>query len=207
MELIKIEEREGKETVSARDLHKFLENGRDFSHWIVDRIGKYDFIKDEDFTIIQTKSNGGRPSKEYYLSLDMAKELSMVERNSKGKEARAYFIACEKKSLDLVQEMSPIEMMAKQAQLMLENEKKMIAVESRLDHIEAKQITSEVNYFTVSGYCSLNRIQASQIQAADLGRKCAKLSRQKGIRVESVPDARYGRVNTYSIEVLKEIVC
>lgn len=206
MELIKIEEIEGKETVNARDLHEFLEVKTKYSDWISRRISEYGFIQEIDFiTILRNETSP--PTKFCFLSLDMAKELSMVERNDKGKEARAYFIACEKKAKGEFQVMTPVEMMAKQAQLMLENEKKMIAVESRLDHIEAKQITSEVNYFTVSGYCSLNRIQASQIQAADLGRKCAKLSRQKGIRVESVPDARYGRVNTYSIEVLKEIVC
>lgn len=43
------------------------------------------------------KNKGGRPTKEYFLTLDMAKELSMVERNEKGKQARKYFIECEKR--------------------------------------------------------------------------------------------------------------
>ena len=88
------------ETVSARELHAFLEVGRDFTNWVKGRISEYDFVENQDFVVFaQTGENstGGRPSTEYYITLDMAKELSMVERNSKGKQARKYFIECEKK--------------------------------------------------------------------------------------------------------------
>ena len=95
-ELIKIEEREGKKTVNARNLHIILDSKQDFSNWISSRIEKYGFVKGEDFTIVLLKSNGGRPSMEYHVSIDMAKELSMVERNEKGKQARQYFIECER---------------------------------------------------------------------------------------------------------------
>ena len=87
------------ETVSARELHAFLEVGRDFSTWINNRISEYDFIENQDFVVFHKKGenpNGGRPSQEYYITLDMAKELSMVERNEKGRQARKYFIECEK---------------------------------------------------------------------------------------------------------------
>jgi phage anti-repressor protein len=86
-------------TVNARDLHAFLGNKDNFATWIKDRINQYDFIENQDFiSFLETtkKPQGGRPSKEYHLTLDMAKELSMVERTAKGKEARQYFIACEK---------------------------------------------------------------------------------------------------------------
>lgn len=101
MELIKIEKHnvgdDYIDTVNARHLWNFIESGQDFSHWITGRIEKYGFVNGGDFTIILSKSNGGRPSKEYHVSTDMAKELSMVERNAKGKQARQYFIDCEKK--------------------------------------------------------------------------------------------------------------
>lgn len=97
-ELIKIEERDGIETVNARELHEFLESGRQFSNWITQRIDSYGFVEGEDFITELLKSSGGRPSKEYYISIDMAKELSMVENNEKGKEARQYFIAVEKRA-------------------------------------------------------------------------------------------------------------
>jgi anti-repressor protein len=89
------------DTVNARELHTFLELGRDFSNWIKARIAQYGFEEGEDFILIRqngrTKNQGGdRRSMNYFITLDMAKELAMVERNEKGKQARRYFIDCEK---------------------------------------------------------------------------------------------------------------
>lgn len=95
-ELIKIIEENGINTVNARDLHKFLEVKKDFSDWIKLRIEKYGFVENEDFTSILGKSSGGRQPIEYHISIDMAKEIAMVENNERGKQARRYFIECEK---------------------------------------------------------------------------------------------------------------
>lgn len=84
------------QTVSARELHAFLEVQTAFKDWIARRIVDYDFDDGIDFCSILSESSGGRPSREYYITLDMAKELAMVERNEKGKQARKYFIECEK---------------------------------------------------------------------------------------------------------------
>lgn len=87
--------------VNARDLHSFLQVGKVFAAWIQERIGKYEFVENEDFTVTVSKT-GIRSNviqKDYLLALDMAKELSMVENNDKGREARRYFIAMEKKAL------------------------------------------------------------------------------------------------------------
>jgi len=92
-------------TVSARQLHSFLEVGKVFGAWIQDRIASFGFVEGQDFVMIDGLSLpnlGGAKSriqttKEYYLSIDMAKELSMVERNEKGKQARRYFINCERR--------------------------------------------------------------------------------------------------------------
>ncbi|ATA89228.1 toxin-antitoxin system, toxin component, Bro domain protein [Capnocytophaga stomatis] len=100
-ELITITEQNGQRAVNARELHQFLEVGRDFSNWIKDRIEDYGFVENQDFVVFAKSgenSNGGRPLKEYAISIDMAKELSMVERNEKGKLARLYFIEMEKKA-------------------------------------------------------------------------------------------------------------
>ena len=87
------------QTVNARELHAFLEVRTRFNDWIASRINEYDFVENQDFIIFtenSVKMQKGRPSKDYYITLDMAKELAMVERNDKGKQARQYFIECEK---------------------------------------------------------------------------------------------------------------
>ncbi|WP_330169481.1 antA/AntB antirepressor family protein [Bartonella grahamii] len=87
------------QTVNARDLHAFLEVGKDFSTWIKYRINKYNLLENQDylvFTNFGENLQGGRPSKDYHLTLSVAKELSMLENNKKGREARLYFIKCER---------------------------------------------------------------------------------------------------------------
>lgn len=86
--------------VNARELHQYMEISRDFSTWINGRIDQFNFTQGEDFMVDSLPQNGGkcgRPSIEYFITIDMAKELAMVERNEKGKEVRKYFIECEKK--------------------------------------------------------------------------------------------------------------
>jgi len=102
-ELVKIREQDGKQSVSARELHGFLESKQQFSDWIKNRIEKYEFVENQDFILISENyeikegRGGDRRSIDYALTLDTAKELSMVEGNEKGKQARRYFIACEKR--------------------------------------------------------------------------------------------------------------
>lgn len=98
-EIIKIIERDGEKAVSARELYAFLESKQEFSNWIKSRIDKYGFVENQDYEVFDNfikNPLGGRPTTEYALSIDMAKELSMVENNERGREARRYFIECEK---------------------------------------------------------------------------------------------------------------
>lgn len=99
-EIIKIEDHNGKRAVNARELHGFLESKQEFANWIKNRIKQYGFVENQDFEDFDNfvrNPQGGRPAVEYALSIDMAKELSMVENNEKGRIARKYFIACEDK--------------------------------------------------------------------------------------------------------------
>lgn len=87
------------QTVNARELHAFLGSKRQFADWITYRIQKYGFVENQDFASFSRKCEnpqGGRTAKEFVLTLDMAKELCMVENSAKGREARRYFIQCEK---------------------------------------------------------------------------------------------------------------
>jgi phage anti-repressor protein len=93
--------------VDARELHAFLEVGKFFANWIKDRIKRYEFQENEDYICVAKTGNGenqGFQPIDYHLTLDMAKELSMVERNAKGKQARRYFIECEKRLLSGIPE-------------------------------------------------------------------------------------------------------
>jgi len=92
------------QTVNARDLHAFIESKQQFGNWIQNQIEAYDFTQDVDFTVINnfisddTAFGGKRKTIDYHLTIDAAKELAMVERNAKGKQARQYFIECERKA-------------------------------------------------------------------------------------------------------------
>jgi phage anti-repressor protein len=103
-ELIKITNQNGIETVNARELHSFLESKRQYANWIKQKIKKYSFAENADYirfnNFVKGDLNtgyGNKTTTEYHISIDMAKELSMVENNDKGKQARQYFIECEKR--------------------------------------------------------------------------------------------------------------
>ena len=106
-ELIKLNEveinNEIVQTVNAREMHQFLDVSTRYNDWINKRIRDYGFLENQDFLIVTEKKvtmtdTGEKVSllKDHYIALDMAKELAMVERNDKGREARKYFIECEK---------------------------------------------------------------------------------------------------------------
>lgn len=83
----------------ARELHLRLQVGRDFSNWIKDRIDQYGFIDGEDYSPNLANRSDGKPGKQrtdYRLTLDMAKELAMIENNEIGRQVRRYFIRAER---------------------------------------------------------------------------------------------------------------
>ncbi|EFO8976838.1 phage antirepressor Ant [Campylobacter coli] len=90
-------------SANAREIFQFLNSEQEYANWIKNRISHYDFIENQDY-IIELVYTKGRPRKEYYVTLDMAKELCMVENNEKGRQARRYFIECEKRLKNLEQE-------------------------------------------------------------------------------------------------------
>jgi phage anti-repressor protein len=89
---------------NARELHTAMQVQRDFSTWMKSRIEQYGFIDGEDFIVIDSPKRGNQKrggdvrSIDYHITLDMGKELAMVERNEFGKAARRYFIALERQT-------------------------------------------------------------------------------------------------------------
>lgn len=124
---------------NARDLHDFLEVGRDFSNWIRGRIDQYGFIEGDDYLAVQNLSSpnpgskaeqefcspdlaskdrrGGHNRVDYHLTIGMAKELAMIENNAMGRRVRRYFIQRERQAIELLQqqatEVQPIEQVRK----------------------------------------------------------------------------------------------
>lgn len=94
-ELIKIDYQNDRPTVSARDLHEFLEVGTAYKDWFP-RMCEYGFKEGVDFCSFLRESSGGRPAQDAQLTIDMAKELCMIQRSEKGRQARQYFIQLEK---------------------------------------------------------------------------------------------------------------
>ena len=119
-ELIKLNKQtindETVQTVNAEDLYKFLEVKSKFADWISRRIKDYGFLENQDYVCIFQKKETQRTdgqlgvtvTKEYQISIDMAKELAMVERNDKGREARRYFIECENKQAKALKALSAV---------------------------------------------------------------------------------------------------
>lgn len=127
MEIIKVIENHGQQIVSARELHEFLEIKTDFTDWCK-RMFEYGFEENIDFTSILGKSTGGRPSIDYGLSLDCAKEISMLQRTDKGKQARKYFIEVEKKykSMSIPKTFGEALRLAADQQLLIEKQQLLI---------------------------------------------------------------------------------
>lgn len=94
-ELIKITYDNDRPTVSARELHEFLEVDTRYNDWFL-RMCEYGFSEGIDYYSFLSKSTGGRPAQDAQLTIDMAKEVCMLQRNDKGKQARQYFIQLEK---------------------------------------------------------------------------------------------------------------
>ena len=140
MELIKIIERDGRQLVSGRELHEFLEIRTKYKDWFR-RMVEYGFEEEIDFIRMAQKratNNLKNPVTtviDHAISIDMAKEISMIQRTEKGKIARQYFINCEKK-LKEVKKLSPMELMELQFKALKEKKEKIAQVENRVDKLE-----------------------------------------------------------------------
>ena len=176
--LIPINESNGKRAVSARDLHAFLESKQDFSTWVKNRIEKYDLVENVDYVVfhkIMENPNGGRPQIEYALTIDAAKELSMVEGNERGKQARKYFIACEQKLREIASPSYMISDPIKRAEKWIEEQKqlKQLAAENEK---QAEQIAKDKPKVIFADAVSTS-------QRSCLVAELAKILKQNGVKI------------------------
>jgi phage anti-repressor protein len=209
-DLIKINENN---KIDGRELHEFLQIETPFKKWIDRMIADYGFTENTDFWTKLSESTGGRPATEYELSIGMAKEISMIQRTERGKQARLYFIECEKRAKELSKPKTTAELLVEHAQAYLEQERRMAQIEvtqkeqeQRLLEVESKQATIDKNHYTIVGYAHLMGISGVTRSVANtLGRKASKLSHKQNYHVGKEYDAKYGTVNTYHVDILQEI--
>lgn len=157
-ELIKIEKQDIGDnlidTVNARELHEFLESKQQFSNWILNRIGQFEFVGGTDFIQLNKYIySNSKPRIEYHLSLDMAKELGMVENNSKGRELRKYFIERDKK-LSLIESKPSLPKTFSEALQLAADQAKQL--EEQKPKVEfAEKVETSVNSITVAEFANL----------------------------------------------------
>ena len=224
-ELIKISETEMNnvkvQTVNARELHSFLEVGRDFSNWIKGRISTLGSIEGEDYTVVLGKNllakigeekedeRGGSNKIDYFITLGLAKHIAMMEMNERGHQIRNYFIECEKK-LKEISKPEPIDellMISKMAMEMYETKMKTLELEKRVKRLEDEQISfdNKENFFTIKGFCSLHNLKIPSPKMSSLSKKVKKHSIAKGYIFHEIADSRYGKVKCYHIDILEDI--
>lgn len=95
-ELIKINYNNERPTVDGRVLHQALNIGTPYDKWFT-RMCDYGFVEDKDFSTFLSESTGGRPATNHQLTIDMAKQLCMIQRTELGRKFREYFISVEEK--------------------------------------------------------------------------------------------------------------
>ena len=187
------EDKEGRRIINAREMHAYLECDTRFNDWIAFRIQNYGFVEGEDFYLNLSKSTGGRPAKEYFITLDMGKELGMVENNERGREVRKYFIQCEKdyRASITPEERGKLDAELRRADAMLNNSRVRMAkfiretVKEIWDYLspEAKQAYSSHVVDTVSGQPGLiplpviERSYTATELAAEFGVSANKIGR------------------------------
>lgn len=196
--MITIIDRGGIKAVSARELHAFLGSKRDFSNWIKDRIEKYVFIENQDFELLnnfgEQTGRGGHNKIEYALSIDCAKEISMVEGNEKGKQARQYFIECEKQLRRSIENITRKELAQMILESEMENEKLRAENEAHQKAIAKLQPRSEFVDVVLSKDSLLTGSQVCKVLKLPFGNVTLyKKLREEGIfyRNKNEPKQRY----------------
>lgn len=180
----------GERVVDGRELHEFLEVGRDFTTWIKDRIEKYGFVESEDFSPVSGKtSEGGRPRTEYILKLDMAKELAMVENNEQGSRARKYFIEVERRYKSQIID---VEQLSTEMQMF-----KQLWDGLAIKQIEDKRRDEKIHQLETG----ITTIQETIIQRDDDWRESMKKMFNSAVRNS---DKDYSTLRTESYELLEE---
>lgn len=151
--LIPLQQHNDAPAVLGRDLHGFLGVTSNYTTWFA-RMADYGFTAGQDFIPKMEESTGGRPTVDHVLTLDMAKELSMIQRTDKGKQARRYFIECEKKAKQAAPALTEDEIVH---QALAITARKVEALEARNQELEPKAEAYE-SFMEANGKYSVGEV-------------------------------------------------
>lgn len=126
----------GEKVVYGSELHKVLEAKSKFADWIKNRLNDCEAMENEDFQTFSKKLEKGRPSVDYIIKLDTAKEMAMLERNEKGKQVRRYFIQIEKKYKEKQHQLADLSDLSVELQAIIMHDKKIQRMENRMNKLE-----------------------------------------------------------------------
>lgn len=145
-ELINIKTTEtGEPSVSGRELHEFLGVKTLYKDWFP-RMVEYGFTEGKDFSSFLSESTGGRPSIDHLLTIDMAKEICMIQRTEVGKQARQYFIQVEKDYN------SPEKIMARALRI-AEKELSTLKLENKVQAQQIAELQPKATYYDLILQC------------------------------------------------------
>ena len=194
-EIIRIDYENENPTVSGRELHAVLGVATQYKDWFP-RMCEYGFIEGRDFSSFLSESTGGRPSTDHALSIPMAKELCMLQRNEQGKKFRQYFISVEDawNSPDKVMERA-LQIAHRRA---LEAERRIFALAEENETLEVALNTS-LRFYTVAKYNKAFHMGWSLTQCQAIGKQLTAYCRARAIEVRSCEtnDERFGAVHSY----------
>ena len=205
------------QTFDGRHLHSDLGIAKDYTSWAKAQIKRAKLEENRDYLLTQEGEqhpSGTKWKSEYHFTIDAGKHIAMMSGTDRGAEVREYILACERQAKAAAPVVKDPQIAAVIFTLTridaMEQEQKRQAEElaklaENVAVIEART-QPENKHFTVAGYANLIGIPMDNKTAANLGRRCAALSRQRGLVIGDVSDPRFGNVHSYHESVLQEVL-
>lgn len=196
-ELIKINYENDNPTVNGRDLYEALQIKTAYKDWFP-RMCEYGFVEGEDFCSFLSESTGGRPATEHRISINMAKQLCMIQRSEIGKKFREYFISVEEAWN------SPEKIMERAMQIAhrraIEAERRIMQLQNDVETLQIS-LNESLQYYTVAEYNKEFRKKWDMATCKKIGKGLTIFCQSQAIQIKKCEtnDERFGAVNSYPL--------
>lgn len=204
-------------TCNGRDLYAELKIAKDYTAWVKTQIKRAQLVENRDYVLTQKGEqlpSGTKWRSEYHFTTEAGKHIAMMSGTPRGSEVREYFLACERQaraSMPMVKDpqIAAVILALTRVDAVEQEQKRQAEELARIAEnvavIEART-QPESKHFTVMGYANLIGQSVDVRTAASLGKRCAALSRQRGLVIGDVSDPRFGAVHSYHESVLQEVL-